>query len=63
MTKHQCIANFFIGFGSMFNIAPLFASIDIGSPQDDLKNMQNDFRQLGDDLRKGIGEVVNAQRK
>ncbi|MDO4698832.1 MAG: hypothetical protein Q4A60_09220 [Pasteurellaceae bacterium] len=63
MTKHQCIANFFIGFGSIFNIAPLFAQIDVGSPQDDLRNMRNDFKQLGSDMRKGMKEVVNAQRK
>lgn len=63
MTKHQCIANFLIGFGSILNISPVFATIDIGSPQDDFRNIQNDFKQLGKDMRKGMQEVANAERK
>lgn len=63
MTKYQCIANFFIGFGSIFSIAPIFVTPNFGSSQDDFHNMQNDFKQLGYDMRQGIKEVANAERK
>lgn len=59
MTKRQCIANILIGFGSILNIAPVFAPINVGSPQDDLANMRKDWKVVGGYLNKAIGTIKN----
>lgn len=60
MKKHQCIANFLIGFGSILNIAPVFATTELGSPKDDLENLQKDWQAIGADMYKAMERLNNG---
>lgn len=63
MTKHKCIANFLIGFGSVLNFSPVMSASSLQTLQDDMQNMHNDLKQLGNDMRKGMSEVAHDYRK
>ncbi|OOF42439.1 hypothetical protein BKK49_02660 [Rodentibacter rarus] len=61
--QRTCIANFLIGFGSILNFSPAFSSPTVITLEDDIQNMNNDLKQLGDDIKEGISQITYEYRK
>lgn len=54
MTKHQCVANLLIGFGSILNIAPVVAAtptIPTNGQMEANKLVRASWERVGDSLR------------
>lgn len=58
------IASFMVGFGSILNIAPVFADIgNVGSSLDDRNNLKKDWQNVGSYLYKAMDTLNNEQPK
>lgn len=54
MTKHKCVANFLIGFGSILNICPIVAvtpTVTTNGQAEANKLIQDSWKQVGESLK------------
>lgn len=59
--KSRYIASFMVGVGSILNIAPAFTIVQVGTPQDDARNLKNDWQRVGSYLSNAMSTLDNER--